>query len=168
MGEERIDNLPAGSPPIVEIFLKPSAAGNPEALDAISRADLIVLGPGDLYTSVLPNLLVEGISEAVRTSRARKVWVCNLTNRPGQTDGFTVSTYVREALRYLGSSRLDAILVSDSQLPPGIAPVPLDYEESSKLAEHLIVADLAESDGERHNERRLGQVLQRLLEQLGR
>lgn len=88
--------------PILKLMLSKSEP-NPRALDAIARADVIVLGPGDLYTSTFPNLLVPGIAEAVRASGAGKILITNLMTKLGQTDGFKASDFVRETNKHLGA-----------------------------------------------------------------
>lgn len=80
---------------IKKIFLKPTAKANPKALAAIKEADLIVVGPGNLYASLIPNFLVSGVGRALASSRAKKVYVTNLMNKNGHTDDFVVSDYVR-------------------------------------------------------------------------
>ena len=80
---------------VKRIYLKPSAKANPKALAAIKEADLIVVGPGNLYASLIPNFLVGGIGRAVALSRAKKVYVANLMNKNGHTDDFVVSDFVR-------------------------------------------------------------------------
>lgn len=87
--------------PIRKLMLT-KAAANPRALDAIARADAIVLGPGDLYTSTFPNLLVPGIAEAIKASPAKKILITNLMTKLGQTDGFKASDFVQETNHYLG------------------------------------------------------------------
>jgi uncharacterized cofD-like protein len=97
------------------IFLEPYATANPHAISEIMNADLIVLGPGGLHTSIVPNLLVEGVSQALRNTHAKKVFVCNLMNRRGQTTGFKVSDYHKEVVRYLGEDIFDFILVNNQK-----------------------------------------------------
>jgi uncharacterized cofD-like protein len=106
--------------PISHVFLNPPAAANPEALKALALADLIVLGPGDLYTSVIPNLLVEGIKEAIQASDGTCVYICNVMTKRGETDGFAASDFVREIVRYLGTPEvLDCAVLNDYEgLPP--------------------------------------------------
>ncbi len=84
----------------LEVF--PRAKANKKAIDLIKKADLIVLGPGDLYTSVLCNLVIAGVAEAIRNSRAKKALVMNIMTRFGQTDGFAASDHLREMEKYLG------------------------------------------------------------------
>jgi uncharacterized cofD-like protein len=89
--------------------LEPEAQANPKAIEAIETADCLVIGPGDLYTSIIPNLLVKGIAEAVRRSRATVVYNCNLVNKAGHTDGFQVDDYVKEIERFVGTGRVDFV-----------------------------------------------------------
>ncbi len=95
------------------IFLEPYAEANPRAIDEIANADLIVLGPGGLYTSLIPNLLVEGVCEALRKTLAKKVFIVNLMNRKGQTTGFAVSDYLKELAQFIGSDIFDYIIVNN-------------------------------------------------------
>ncbi len=100
--------------PIEKLMLSKSDA-NPRALDAIARADAIILGPGDLYTSTFPNLLVTGVAGAIKASKARKVLITNIMTKLGQTDGFKASDFVREANAYLGAkgtSVIDTVIVN--------------------------------------------------------
>jgi uncharacterized cofD-like protein len=84
------------------IYLDPKAKANPKALSAIREANLIIIGPGDLYSSLVPNLLVSGLPEAIRNSRAIKAYICNLMTKQEHTDGFTVSDYVEKMEQYIG------------------------------------------------------------------
>lgn len=106
VGEEHLIDEPRhdGRMKIVKVLLKPKATPNPAALQAISEADVIVLGPGDLYTSLIPNLLVEGVSEAIRKTRAIKVYIVNLMTKFGQTYNFTASDHVRVLEQFLHHS----------------------------------------------------------------
>lgn len=103
------------SPAISDVFLEPA---NPKAYDpalaAILNADLIVLGPGSLYTSVLPNLLVDGVKEAIAWSRGDSVYVCNVATQEGETDHFGYDDHVREVVKYLGEGELDFALVNSN------------------------------------------------------
>lgn len=115
------------------IFLEPYATANPRAIDEIMNADLVVIGPGGLYTSLIPNLLVEGMSEVLRKSPAKKVFVANLMNRQGQTTDFTVSSYLKEMEKFIGSDIFDYIIVNN-QRPP--EPLIERYAEEGKLIEN--------------------------------
>lgn len=106
-----------GKPPIAEVFLDPGDARVTEpAVQAIHAADLIVLGPGGLYCSVLPGLLHGPICRAIQETRAKTAYICNTTTQPGQTDGFDAVAHVREVLRYLGGGHLDYVLLN-TQIP---------------------------------------------------
>ena len=87
---------------------------NEDALEAIGNARYIILGPGDLFTSVISNLIVGGIPEAILASRAKKIYVCNIMTEPGETTGFQVSDHIREINKYLGQDVLDYVLCSST------------------------------------------------------
>ena len=97
---------------IKNLQLKPLAPANPRAISALKAANAIVFGPGDLHTSIIPNLLANGIKEAIDASEARKILVTGLMTRPGQTDGFTPLDFVNEVNKYLGKKKLDAVIVN--------------------------------------------------------
>jgi uncharacterized cofD-like protein len=115
------------------IYLEPYATANPRAIDEIMNADLVVIGPGGLYTSLIPNLLVEGVSEALRRSPAKKVFVANLMNRKGQTTDFTVSSYLKEMEKFIGSDIFDYIIVNNQRPPEQLIE---RYAEEGKLIEN--------------------------------
>ena len=100
-----------------EFFLDRETPSCEEALRAIKRADIIVIGPGDLYTSVLPNLLVQDVAEAIHMSGAQTIYVCNLMTKRGETEGFKVSDFVRQIHQYLGG-RVDRVIAHDGSFPP--------------------------------------------------
>ncbi|WP_274435841.1 gluconeogenesis factor YvcK family protein [Alicyclobacillus sp. ALC3] len=89
-----------------------------EALDAIRDADAVVVGPGSLYTSVLPNLLVPGLVDALTQSPAKKVYICNVMTQPGETDALSASQHVEVIRRHVGRQLFDYILVNAASLPP--------------------------------------------------
>lgn len=98
--------------------LEPVAYANPKAVAAIEAADCIVIGPGNLYCSILPNLLVKGIPEAIARSKAVVVYNCNLMTKLGHTDGFTARDFVGEIERYLGKGRIDFVTYNDAAPDP--------------------------------------------------
>ncbi len=116
-GESRI---PKQNAPISHVFLKPDGVQvNPEAAQAILNAELIIVGPGSLYTSILPNLLVEGMVEAFKASAALKLYICNLAAQPGETDGYSVPDYLRVIEDHVGANLFDFVLVNtNNQFPP--------------------------------------------------
>ena len=110
-GEASIDTLAdILDAPVLSVYLDPEAQAYPPALTALAEADLIVIGPGDLFTSLVPNLLVGGVREAIEQSRARVLYVCNLMTKPNETPGYTVEDFVGTMAMYLGEARLDAVL----------------------------------------------------------
>lgn len=118
-GESKI---PKQNAPISQVFLKPDGALlNPEAAQAIMNAELVVIGPGSLYTSILPNLLVEGMVESIKASPALKVYICNLASQEGETEGYDVNDYLRVLHEHIGANIFDFVLVNsnNSHLPTG-------------------------------------------------
>ncbi len=121
-GETTIVQEQAG---IDKVFLEPrNAAAYDPAIEAILSADLIVLGPGSLYTSVIPNLLVQGIDHALRFAPGERVYVCNVATQPGETDGFNVVDHIRALEEHCGGLPIDRILVNSNMEPSvhGIKP----------------------------------------------
>jgi uncharacterized cofD-like protein len=92
---------------IKKVFLRPKIKANMEAVGRIIKADLIIIGPGDFYGSIVPNLLVDGINEAIKKSKAKVIFNCNLTNKKGQTENFDLDKYICETNKYLGENRVD-------------------------------------------------------------
>jgi uncharacterized cofD-like protein len=137
--------------PIADVYLRPEAVTTPAVLDAIQRADLIVLGPGDLFTSVIPNLLVGGVAEAIRASRARRVYVCNVMTKHGETDGYAAGDFIRTINRYLGCPVDCTVLNYHESLPRELyerykseesEPVAIDLARCYELVEHLAIRPL--------------------------
>jgi uncharacterized cofD-like protein len=166
-GETRIS---ASRQRIRRVRLAPGGARPlPEVLAAIREADLITFGPGSLYTSVIPNLLVSGIVDAVRKSRAQCVYICNLMTQPGETQGYTASDHVRAIYQHTRTRLFDWVVLNhtpvSSQLlrkyrAQGAEPVKADVDELQKLGVRCILDNLLEEDGlVRHNALRLTQLL---------
>ena len=103
---------------IKKMHLEPRAAANPKAVAAIRNADLIVVGPGHLYGSLIPNFLVSGVANAFAKSKAKKVYVANLMNRHGHTDDFSVSDYVHALESVIGKKGVFDIVIYNTQNPP--------------------------------------------------
>lgn len=116
-----------------KIYLEPEPLANPKAISEILNADLVVLGPGGLYTSLIPNLLIEGVREALINTHAKKVYIVNLMNRKGQTTQFKVSDYLREISSYLGGDCFDYILVNDQKPPADLISA---YSQEGQLVEN--------------------------------
>lgn len=153
IGESNIDQR-GESPavPIDYIYLDPKAYAYSPVLEAIEEADAIVIGPGDIYTSILPNFLVQDVAEAINSSKGVKVCVCNLMTKPGESDGFKGSDFLRLVCEYLGTTRpLDYLIVNSIKLPKrlrdryqsfGQHPVMLDRENCLAMASSIIEAPL--------------------------
>jgi len=134
--------------PIVRLRLQPEdAPACPQAVRAIRRADTIIIGPGDLYTSLLPNLLVCDIARAVRESDAEKVYVCNLMTKHGETDGYKASDFVNAIHHYLGG-RVDRVIVNDGPFQPEVLdmyaqeksePIIVDRARLTRLVPHVLI-----------------------------
>lgn len=108
-GESNITGAPAA---VSRLYLQHRAEPNPEAIRAILEADFIVLGPGSLYTSVLPNLLVDGIAQAIRYSGGTVLYICNVATQPGETDHFGAADHVRVLQEHVGDDLFDSVLVN--------------------------------------------------------
>jgi uncharacterized cofD-like protein len=162
--------IPEARLPIERVYLEPGIVpAFPPALRAILDADLIVIGPGSLFTSVMPNLLVEDIGRAIRASNAFKIYVCNVATQPGETDGFTVGDHIQAIERHVGSglftfvlanNNLDHPLPADWGLTPVaiVTPVDANYE--------MFVADVVDEQRPwRHDPSKLALVLMTMVEQ---
>lgn len=114
-GETNID-IPKhdGHLKIKRIFLRPAAKAYPQVLEAIDNADLIIIGPGDLYSSLSQILLVEGISDAISKSKAKKVYMCNLMTKYGETNDFLVQDFANEIEKYLGG-KVDCVIYNNKK-----------------------------------------------------
>ena len=163
-GESAIPIAPGA---IERVFLQPDdVAAFPDAVQAILAADLIVVGPGSLYTSLIPNLLVRDIAAAVRASRAMKVYVCNVATQPGETDAYSVSDHVR-ALETHSGGLFEIVIANHQQvgrLLPNLDWVRLDPALNG--GHRLVTADLIDPDKPwRHDSAKLAVVLMKLLEE---
>lgn len=152
---------------IRDVYILPkNAPAHPEAVRAILEADLIVLGPGSLYTSVLPNLLVEGIRRSIVASAAPKVYVCNVATQHGETDGFDVAAHVKTLEEHLGQGFISTVVANDNlngtgPRASGTEPVRLDGELHDRL--QLITADVISEDNRYHHDSsKLAQAIMRI------
>ena len=159
---------------IRRVYLEPSdCIPLPDAMKALEEADLIVLGPGSLYTSVLPNLLVKGLRDKIRAVKAPCVYVCNVMTEKGETDGYRVSDHLRAIIDHCGTDFVDAVLAAKGEIT---APLLKRYVEEEavpvitdpKVVQHLgakyFEANLVhEGNVVRHDPDRLAKELIRLL-----
>ncbi len=111
-GEPIIDESFTTRPKILYMYTSPEAQANTKALKAIQEADYLIFGPGDLYTSIFPNFLVTGIVDALKSSKAKKIYLLNLMTKLGQTDGYTASDFLNEMERYSGCT-MDYIFINN-------------------------------------------------------
>jgi len=152
-GENVINEGPLENPECLR--LKPEAYANPKAVRAIENAELIIIGPGNLYCSIVPNLLVHGISEAISRSRATVVYNCNLMTKAGHTDGFGVAEFAGEIEKHIGAGRIDYVTYNDRIPAPelleryaneGQVILPPESGVITGLAAKLLPAPLLGSD----------------------
>lgn len=116
-GEEAIDISEDGDrAAIQDLFLEPAAAAQQRVLDAIAGADVVVISMGDLFTSAIPNLLVEGVTQAIADSGAQVVYVCNRTNKQGETHGYTIADYATQIQRYVAPAQLHVLIADDQSV----------------------------------------------------
>ena len=166
-GESRIS---AVRRPIRRVYLRPGGASAlPEARRAIAAADLVLLGPGSLYTSTIPVLLVEGLAEAIAASRARVVLVMNLMSEPGETDGYGPADFVRAIVRHAPRIAIDDVLVNVTPIPddfirrfapPGARPIAADREALIALGCRPVERDLLGADPHiRHDASKLARAV---------
>lgn len=161
-----------GSLRIAEAFLKPEAHIYEETEEAILDADLIIICPGSLYASLIPNFLVKGMKEALARSTAPKIAICDLMTQWGQTHGFTASESIKELSRYSGIEMFDHIICNTTKPDPALLelyekekkfPMKVDTDELANYTENLITGDFAsESDLARHDSDKIAKVLAEL------
>ena len=165
-------NIPEAHKKIKRLFTEPECCKVlPEVIEAIAHADLIILGPGSLFTSVIPNLLVSDIAEAIEQSHAKKIYVCNIMTQPGETDNYSVASHVNAILNHAkGKKIVDAVLVNDS-LPENISegyaksgsiPVRLDMENIAPTGIEVVSQKLIEENKKglvRHSSNRVARAV---------
>lgn len=160
--------------PIRRVFLEPGPArALPEVLEAIAHAHVVVLAPGSLYTSLIPNILVDGVADALRNAAALKICVANLMTEPGETDRMSLGDHLEALYAHGGRGVIDGVVVHGRPLPPdvlaryaraGARPVAADRDRVHALGLWVTEADLAgPTELARHHPEKLGRVLARLM-----
>lgn len=160
---------------IRKVFLKPDdAVPTQDALDAIAQADVIILGPGSLYTSVIPNLVIKKITDYISNSKAYKVYVCNVMTQPGETDRYSASEHLEAIIEHSSPTILNACLVNSADVPllarerykvEGSFPVEADVEKIEALGIRAVAEDLLSvNDYVRHDAEKLTKALIALIE----
>ncbi|MBT9134382.1 MAG: Gluconeogenesis factor [Firmicutes bacterium] len=145
----------------------------PEVLRAIAEADAILLGPGSLYTSVIPNLLVRGVGEALAATKAPKIYICNVMTQPGETEGFTASRHVSAIERFSSPRLIDCIVVNSARVRAHLlskyaaassGPVTLDFPRLHQLGVRIATGDLLhQGDVVRHDPDKLARRVMQLI-----
>ncbi len=158
-GESRI---PEAAGRVRHVWLEPNdPPAFPDAVRAILSAELVVIGPGSLYTSLLPNLLVPDLAEALRACRALRVYVCNVATQPGETDGYSCSDHVRAMQEHVGRNLFDVVVVNNRKagvLPAGVSWV--ERDDFSQANYRVYEADLVDEQRPwRHDSEKLARVL---------
>lgn len=177
IGETNIDvPLHDGNMVIKEAFLEPSVGINPRAKNALENSDIIIIGPGDLYTSIIPNLLVTGVSEAIKNSNAKIVYFCNIMTKYGETTNFEVLDFVDVIEKYLGKDVIDYVIVNNGHISDEMIEK-YKSEENKKPVKVKNIADfqnkdfklverdlLNEKDFVRHSSEKLAHVIEDIIE----
>ena len=139
-----------------------------EVINSIENADIIIMGPGSLYTSIIPNLLVNGVVDAIEKSKAPKVYICNIMTQPGETDDYKVSDHINTLNKYLGKRKIDVVIANNGKIDRKLArkysnleqkdPVILDTKEIRKNGTKILSDDFAilENNVLRHDTLKLG------------
>lgn len=142
----------------------------PDAIDAIRRADLIILGPGSLYTSVIPNLLVEGVPQALAQTEAMKMYVCNIMTQEGETEGMTAADHVEALIEHGLPGMVDLCLCNSAPVPEALiaryqaenaGPTVVDRERLAKLGVELVEAAVTSGNAQfaRHDPDQLAEAI---------
>ncbi|MCG0274810.1 MAG: YvcK family protein [Thermosediminibacteraceae bacterium] len=141
----------------------------PEALEAVEKADAIILGPGSLYTSILPNLLIKDLARAVRNSKAKKIFIVNVMTQPGETDGYTAFDHVKTILDHAGDNLIDYVVINVEKIPDhllqkyladGAHPVECDDQKIRELGCNVILGELlGYAEVVRHDPIKLAKVI---------
>lgn len=171
-GEQTVgeSNIPKANSQIVKVGLRPAyCKPTEEAIDAIRKADAIVMGPGSLYTSIMPNLLVDGIAKEIAASKAVKIYVCNVMTQKGETDGFKASDHLRAIIAHSGPGIVDYAIVNTAKIPQEMLvrykaenayPVLADTENIKKLKIKAVEAHIISTkDYVRHDATRLAKII---------
>ena len=167
-------NIPETEGKIKKLSIDPAdCEALPEALQAIKQADAVILGPGSLYTSVLPNLLIENLAAEIKKTDALKIYACNVMTQPGETDDYTASEHVQAIYDHIGEQIIDYVLVNDGEVEEellekyaeeGAYPVEVDWNQLLEQNLEIISEDLInQTDLVRHDPDKLAQVIMNLI-----
>ncbi len=163
-------NISRSRKPIREVRLVPRRVRPlPEVLEAIASADLILVGPGSLYTSIIPNLLIQKVAQAIKRSRATCVYIANLMTQPGETQHYSVADHVRAIYEHTGKDLFDFVVINRSRVPSSLLrryraqsaePVDPSFDKLDRMKLRYVTGDLLNHRGVvRHDQRRLARLL---------
>lgn len=173
VGETNID-IPKhdGSIKIRELFLQPSAIIYKESYESIIDADIIIIGPGDLYTSILPNILTEGFSEAIKKTKGKIVYILNIMTKWGETNNFSASDFVKTLLAYIKKDKIDYVICNNSKINQNLIekykeekaePVSIDTDNLKRYTENIIEEDVAlQTDIIRHDSAKISRLIMKI------
>jgi len=177
-GEHRIDLFEGFDPKlrIKRLWQEPKVSGTPDAIRALLNAQFIIIGPGDLFTSLISNLIVDGIPSAIQSSRTKKIYICNVMTKPGETTDFNVSDHVGELVKYLGKDCLNYVLCSSTKFSKASVaqyaklnqvPVTKDSEKNirAKTRAEILSSEIAsEEELVRHDSLKLAGEIRKIIE----
>lgn len=178
MGESKISAFKrAQNCRITRVYMRPARpAPLDAALEAIRRADIILLGPGSLYTSVIPNLLVDGVAEAIASSHALRIYIANIMTQEGETEGYTLSDHLKALFAHAQEGLVDLCLANSTELPIQVVeryrtekaePIQIDWKEIERLGVQLTCCPLADENGggrARHDPVKLARAIMDIIE----
>jgi uncharacterized cofD-like protein len=167
--------IPKRDKRIERLYLTPQETlPTQEALDAIENADIVILGPGSLYTSIISNLVIKGMTQALEATRAYKIYICNVMTQPGETDGYSASRHLKALVKHTSSRTVDACLINNALVPSEALeryrhedsyPVEPDIEAIKSLGCKVVATDLlGVDDYVRHDSKKLTKALIDLIE----
>lgn len=171
------DKIPLANKAIERVFLRPAEPeATPEAVKAINEAEIIILGPGSLYTSIIPNLLIKEITNAISISRAVKVYICNVMTQPGETDGYSLSNHIKMLVNHSHQRVLDYCVVNTGRISvnslkryqqENAHPVIDDRKNVENMGYRVIEDDIVVADDViRHDPLKLAKVVLSLIEEI--
>lgn len=167
-------NIPVKNKRIKRVFITPDdIKPMPAVIRSILEADLIVIAPGSLYTSILPNLIIQDVIEALNQTEAKVVYVCNIMTQNGETDHYSAADHVQAIYHHIGPNTIDSILVHNQSLPEAIlqvykqqqsVPVHLNVDDLLKLNVEIIAEDIIDDSQQvvRHNTEKIAGILYRM------
>lgn len=162
--------IPQKKLPIARVFLKPQeASATPEALKAIAEAQVIIIGPGSLYTSVIPNLLIKDLTDAIAASSALKVYICNVMTQAGETEGYSAFDHINAIIEHSSPKIIDSCIVNSAKIPKELLekysfensyPVNVDLQKIRQAGYRVIEDDIVNvKDYVRHDSAKLARIV---------